>query len=203
MKSIALSVTKFCLAFCFVYPTQSFSQSFPERPTWSPESTSSEDLFSRSSQDSSVLISGPQNNFVIASQETAKRYESLNASQRELHRLVSTLRSTDDAAEKDKLLKRMLAVVGNQFAERQAIREDELNALESKLKKLREVHEKRNQQKDKIVQDRVTQILKDVEGLGWGSDSISEFPGRDPNFSGPESPGVLPSQSISPDISAY
>ena len=59
--------------------------------------------------------------------------------------------------------------------------------MEEQLAKLKEIHTKRTQQREQIVADRVQQLLREVEGLGWGSDSgdgtgLLRYPARLPMF---------------------
>ncbi len=82
---------------------------------------------------------------------------------------------TADGAEKDVVAAKLKSAVGEQFDQRQDGKARELKALEEQLAKLKEIHSKRTLQRDQIVADRVQQIVREVEGLGWGTDS-SDFP---------------------------
>ena len=84
--------------------------------------------------------------------------------------LAQLLRNAD-ASEKEALVVKLKSNVGLQFDQRQFGKARELKALEEQLAKLKEIHNKRTQQRDQIVADRVQQILREVEGLGWGTDS--------------------------------
>ena len=76
-----------------------------------------------------------------------------------------------EGAEREGLVAKLKSSVGEQFDQRQFGKARELKALEEQLAKLKEIHNKRTQQRDQIVADRVQQIMREVEGLGWGTDS--------------------------------
>jgi hypothetical protein len=48
--------------------------------------------------------------------------------------------------------------------------EQVIKELEAQIKRLREIHQRREQQKDRIVADRLQQLLRDADGLGWGTE---------------------------------
>ena len=85
-------------------------------------------------------------------------------------KLVKELKSTE-GANKESVLTKLKSAVGEQFDNRQEGKAKELKALEEQLAKLKEIHAKRTQQREQIVADRVQQLLREVEGLGWGADS--------------------------------
>jgi len=66
-------------------------------------------------------------------------------------------------------------VVSAHFDIRQELREKELKELEEKVKKLRELHLRRAKEKEQITRDHVRQLLRDVDGLGWGDDGRVEL----------------------------
>ena len=75
-------------------------------------------------------------------------------------------------AEDRKLLTEQLhSVLAEQFKVRQDLREAEIVRLEAEVKRLRELHAKRNEQSAQIVANRVSELLRDAEGLGWGSEN--------------------------------
>ena len=84
--------------------------------------------------------------------------------------LVKELKASE-GANKESVLTKLKSAVGAQFDSRQEGKAKELKALEEQLAKLKEIHTKRTQQREQIVSDRVQQLLREVEGLGWGSDS--------------------------------
>jgi len=86
--------------------------------------------------------------------------------------LLSKYSAANDQAERDQLVKEMTQVAAQDFDARQESRSQELKNLEEQLKKLRALHERRAKEKDDIVRDRVRNLLRDADGLGWGSDRI-------------------------------
>jgi hypothetical protein len=87
--------------------------------------------------------------------------------------LVEYQAASDDAA-KNSILAKLTETVGKQFDARQSAREKELKQLEEQLVKLKAAQSKRTAQKDRIVKDRVQQLINTAEGIGWGGDSPSE-----------------------------
>ena len=87
--------------------------------------------------------------------------------------LVEYQAASDDAA-KNSILAKLTETVGKQFDARQSAREKELKQLEDQLVKLKAAQSKRTAQKDRIVKDRVQQLINNAEGIGWGGDSPSE-----------------------------
>ena len=110
--------------------------------------------------------------------------------------LLRQLKSVE-GVEREGFFAELKSYVGAQFDQRQEGKARELKALEEQLAKLKEIHNKRTQQRDKIVADRVQQIIREVDGLGWGTDS-ADFPklrstfSADRMFMAPAAPGVLP-----------
>jgi len=90
----------------------------------------------------------------------------------------------DKLGEKKDLADQLTKLVNEQFELRQENRENDLAALEEQVRRLREIHAKRNAQKDKIVADRVQQLLRNADGLGWGTDNVN-IPGSQTSSSMP------------------
>ena len=101
--------------------------------------------------------------------------------------LVKQLKSAE-GAEKESVAQKLKSAVGEQFDFRHDAKAKELRALEEQLAKLKEIHNKRTQQRDRIVADRVQQILSEVDSLGWGvadaSESLDMGPGSGGGMSG-------------------
>ena len=81
--------------------------------------------------------------------------------------------STTDEAERTSLAASLHATVAKQFAARQVHRLKELQRLEEQLARLRSIHQRRDQERGRIVDARVQQLLRDADGLGWGSEGDS------------------------------
>ena len=85
--------------------------------------------------------------------------------------LVDEYRSSSDTGKRAIAKDDLTAVVNEHFALRQTSRQRELDELEKELNRLRALHERRQIQQDKIVADRVESLLREADGLGWGSSS--------------------------------
>ena len=96
--------------------------------------------------------------------------QSLAAHDDETRKLIQAYRLTQDENEKARIAKALPALLAKQFDARQQVRERELMQLEDQLRKLQELHQRRAKQRDQIVEERVRQLLRDADGLGWGSD---------------------------------
>jgi hypothetical protein len=96
----------------------------------------------------------------------------------------------DQEAEKAGIAQQLSEVISQQFDLRQQMRENELTALEEQVRRLRELHNKRTTQKDKIVKDRVEQLLRDADGLGWGNDNANLLQAPKPGMSGMMGPSM-------------
>ncbi len=114
-----------------------------------------------------------------------------NAQQANVASLVKLLK-TAEGAEKESVVAKLKSAVGDQFDKRQDGKAKELRALEEQLAKLKEIHAKRTQQRDVIIAERVQQILRDSEGLGWGTDSqdSTSIFGTSPLSNGGRFPGA-------------
>ena len=87
--------------------------------------------------------------------------------------LVAAARDADDDARTAAAAK-LHGALAEQFDARQAARESDLAALEAKVAKLRDLHDRRAAAKKEIVADRVETLLNEAAGLGWGE------PGAEP-----------------------
>lgn len=101
-----------------------------------------------------------------------------NVLARQVAVLAKQLKSVE-GVDKESVAQKLKAAVSEQFDFRHNGKATELEALEQQLAKLKEIHNKRTQQRDRIITDRVQQILLEVESLGWsvsdGSESQSRY----------------------------
>ncbi len=95
--------------------------------------------------------------------------------------LLKTYGESEVDSERTKTAEELTQVVGQQFDLRQKSREAELNQLEEKLRKLRGIHARREQERDTIIRARVQQLLREQDGLGWGEDAGAHDPFGRPN----------------------
>ena len=79
------------------------------------------------------------------------------------HRLESA--TTD--AQRSEVRTKLAENLGKQFDLRQKRHGLEIEALETQVKKLRELVRKRQESRAEIISRRVDQILREAEGLGW------------------------------------
>jgi hypothetical protein len=99
--------------------------------------------------------------------------------------LVREYKGVTDAGKREVIQQRMAESVGEQFDHRQTLRAKQLEALAAQLERLRATHTERENQRDRIVADRVQQLVREADGLGWGDevgpkDFTIAAPGRGP-----------------------
>lgn len=82
--------------------------------------------------------------------------------------LVQKYGQTKDEKARVALGQQLTELVSKQFDRRQQFREKELKELEDKVAQLRSLHDRRTAAKSEIVRDRVKQLLRQADGLGWG-----------------------------------
>lgn len=93
--------------------------------------------------------------------------------EREVLSLVKKYADSKDDSAKAQIAKQLADVVGKQFDIRQEARQQELKKLEEQLARLRDVQAKRTALRDRIIGDRVQQIVREADGLGWGASDQS------------------------------
>jgi len=69
--------------------------------------------------------------------------------------------------DREKIKAELSELLAKQFSIQQQIREDEVAQIEARVKKLRELIEKRKAAQQSIIKQRFEQLLRDAEGLGW------------------------------------
>jgi hypothetical protein len=85
----------------------------------------------------------------------------------EANQLARQLGEAKSEADRDKLRTRLGEVLEKQFDQRQKRHEAEIKALEAQVKKLRDLVEKRQENRREIIARRLDQILRESQGLGW------------------------------------
>ncbi len=68
---------------------------------------------------------------------------------------------------KEKIRTKLTETLGKQFDARQKRHEAEITALEAKIKKLKEMVQKRQDNRREIISRRMEQLVREAEGLGW------------------------------------
>jgi hypothetical protein len=72
-----------------------------------------------------------------------------------------------EGEKREKIKDQLTETLGKQFDVRQKRHQDEIAALEKQLKKLRDLVEKRKENRREIVSKRLEQVVREAEGLGW------------------------------------
>ncbi len=122
-------------------------------------------------------VTAPPGTVYVAPAWSSQQYQVSHEQDAKTRELVSQYNATDDEKTRAKVLEDLSKAVSEQFDSRQEARETELKQLEEQLRKLRELHARRAKEKDQIVRDRVRQLLRDADGLGWGTDGNVVQPG--------------------------
>jgi hypothetical protein len=60
-------------------------------------------------------------------------------------------------------------ILDKQFAVQQQVRGREIAAIEARVRKVRDLLEKRDASRKQIIERRIEQLIKEAEGLGWQS----------------------------------
>lgn len=116
----------------------------------------------------------------------------------QVRRLLGQYREAAADADKEKLKKNLVEAIETQFGLQQKRRDQEIKQVEARVKRLRDLLEKREAQKRRIVDSRVDQLLREAEGLGWtapgeeGHGSFSAGPRQINVFGPPLEPGDSP-----------
>lgn len=96
---------------------------------------------------------------------TTRNAESLLAHR--VNELTKKLGEAKSEAERSEIKTELSQHLEKQFVLRQKRHQEEIAALEAKIKKLKELVEKRQENRREIIAKRLDQILSNAEGLGW------------------------------------
>ena len=88
---------------------------------------------------------------------------------------LEAYKQTEDATAQHEIKASLTKALECQFDVRQKRRVGELEEIEARVKKLRDLIEKRNQTRQTIVSKRVDQLLSEIDGLGWTSPDETSF----------------------------
>ena len=88
--------------------------------------------------------------------------------------LLGRYRNATDTAARSELRQEIGEAVAQEFDARQAVREHELKQLIEQVQRLKAMHGRRNKAKATIVRDRVDQLLREADGLGWDGPGAAE-----------------------------
>lgn len=97
--------------------------------------------------------------------------------EQEIRSVLEALPELDSADRKATARQRLQELPTRQFEARQRSRDLEIGRLEAEVRRLRDLHERREAAKDEIVRARLDQLIRSAEGLGWDGGGVVS-PGR-------------------------
>jgi hypothetical protein len=100
-----------------------------------------------------------------------------------VNQLLANWKESKDVAYRDEMLKQLRTVLKEQFQVRVGGHQKEIEQLEAKVKELRQQLELRRVKEDEIVDFRLQQLLREAQGLGWGTEPGAGQVGRSMNSS--------------------
>lgn len=120
------------------------------------------------------------------------RNASEHVRERRVSELLAKWKEAEDPADRRKLEESLRGTVKEEFDARLGSHEKEIEQLEAKVKQLRGQLERRRDKQDEIVDFRVQQLLREAQGLGWGTEPVTPragFRAMTP-FGAPATPAV-------------
>jgi enoyl-CoA hydratase/carnithine racemase len=81
--------------------------------------------------------------------------------------LAQQLAAAKSDSDRDKIKGQLSENLEKQFDERQKRHEQEIKALEAQVKQLKDLVDKRQENRREIIGARLNQIVKEAQGLGW------------------------------------
>jgi hypothetical protein len=81
--------------------------------------------------------------------------------------LAQQLAGAKSDSDRDKVKGQLAEILEKQFDQRQKRHEEELKELETQVKKLKDLVDKRQENRRDIIRARLNQIEKESQGLGW------------------------------------
>ncbi|HEV3004419.1 MAG TPA: hypothetical protein VGX78_08145 [Pirellulales bacterium] len=91
----------------------------------------------------------------------------------EAQQLIEQYAGATDDDGRAKLKDQLAQTIERQFEAQQKLRELEVSRIEARVKKLRNLIDKRNMAKRTIIDKRLDQLIRDAEGLGWNPPGAS------------------------------
>ena len=86
---------------------------------------------------------------------------------RQAEQLGQQLAAAKSDSDRDKIKGQLTELLEKQFDQRQKRHEDEIKQLEAQIKKLKDLVDKRQENRREIISARLNQIVKESQGLGW------------------------------------
>jgi hypothetical protein len=90
---------------------------------------------------------------------------------RAMQDLIDGWKASKDAGVRDKIEQALRDALTSEFNDRLAAHEREIKDLEAKVRELRDRLNLRREKQEEIVDHRLQQILREAQGLGWGSET--------------------------------
>jgi hypothetical protein len=86
---------------------------------------------------------------------------------RHAHQLAQAFAREKSDSDREKIKGQLGDLLKEQFDKRQKRHEDEIKQLEAQIKKLRDLVDKRQENRREIISRRLDQIVRESQGLGW------------------------------------
>jgi hypothetical protein len=86
---------------------------------------------------------------------------------RQAEALAQQLAAARSDSDRDKIKGQLTELLEKQFDQRQKRHEEEIKQLEAQVKKLKDLVDKRQENRREIISRRLDQIVKESQGLGW------------------------------------
>jgi hypothetical protein len=102
--------------------------------------------------------------YTVANPATRNAESQLGRRAEELSRKLGGTKSESDRSE---IKNELSQILEKAFDLRQKRHQEEIAGLEAKIKKLKDLVEKRQENRREIIAKKLDQILRDAEGLGW------------------------------------
>jgi DNA anti-recombination protein RmuC len=82
-------------------------------------------------------------------------------------KLAQKLAEAKSDGDREKIKSQLMEVLEKQFDQRQKRHEEEIKQLEAQIKKLKDLVDKRQENRREIIARRLDQIVRESQGLGW------------------------------------
>ncbi len=102
-----------------------------------------------------------------ADSEMDKLMQEEAAAEQHVAKLIETYAHTEGEAKRSGIKSDLSKVLEKEFDAQQKRRDLELKRVEERLKKVRELMEKRDRARRSIIDNRLDQLLREADGLGW------------------------------------
>jgi hypothetical protein len=93
--------------------------------------------------------------------------------ERKVNSHVEQWKAAEDDTARGKAEGELRAALKESFEFRLRRHEEQIQELEDRVKRLREQLDRRRESQDEIIDFRLQQLLREAQGLGWGTESVS------------------------------